>query len=145
MGKPAGSKKGGDIIATPDACHLPAPPPPAGPGGVPTVYVNKGSLSSADKATKKVLFDKKGVIVEDSEISRSMGDEPGCSNLPTPKGLMSQKNMGKIVFKTHSSKVKAEGKGVVTLGATTSHNGSGNANQPAGKFAVPGQVKIQCA
>lgn len=142
MGKPAATKKGGNCLAVPDTCHLPAPPPPAGPGGIPTPYPNKGDCSSADKATTKVLFQKKGVCVQDSEIPRSSGDEAGCSNLPTPKGLMSQKNMSKVVFKSYSSKVKAEGKGIVPAGATTAHNGSGNANAPAGKHAVPSQTKV---
>ena len=72
----------------------------------------------------------------------SHGDEPGVSNLPTPKGLMSQKNMDKIVFKTHSSKVKLQGKGAVTHTATTAHNGSGNVNVPVGTHAVPSQTKV---
>lgn len=142
MGKPAATKKGGECLAVPDTCHLPAPPPPAGPGGIPTPYPNKGSPSSADKVTKKVLMENKKVVVEDSEIPSSMGDEAGCSNLPTPKGLMSQKNTSKIVFKSHSSKVKAEGKGIVPAGATTAHNGTGNANAPAGKHMVPSQMKV---
>jgi hypothetical protein len=99
-------------------------------------------LSDTDKATKNVLFSNKGVVVEDSEVPRTIGDEPGVSNLPTPKGLMSQKNMGKAVFKTYSSKVKAEGKGVVTHTATTAHNGTGNMNMPAGTHMVPSQTKV---
>lgn len=145
MSKPASSKKGGECLAFPDTCHVPAPPPPAGPGGIPTPFPNKGACSSADKATKKVLAEKKGFCVEDSEIPSSMGDEAGCSNLPTPKGLMSQKNMNKVVFKSWSSKVKAEGKGIVPAGATTAHNGSGNQNQPAGAHVVPSQMKVWIA
>lgn len=129
-------------MAVPDTCHIPAPPPPAGPGGIPTPFPNKGSISSTDKATKKVKFNKKGVVKQDSKIGSSMLDEAGCSNLPTPKGLMSQKNMHEIEFKDYSSKVKAENKGVVPLLATTSHNGGGNDNQPMGKAIVPSQIKI---
>ncbi len=142
MGRPAATKKGGECIALPDTCHQPAPPPPAGPGGIPFPYPNKGSPSSADKVSTKVFAENKKVVLEDSEIPSSTGDEGGCSNLPTPKGLMSQKNTGKIVFKSHSSKVKAEGKGMVPAGATTAHNGSGNANAPAGKHATPSQTKL---
>ena len=133
MGQPAVTKQGGKCLAAPDTCHLPAPPPPAGPGGIPTPYPNKGDCSSADKTTKKVVFNKKKICVENSKLPRSSGDEAGCSNLPTPKGLMSQKNMGKIRFKSHSSKVKAENKGIVPLLATSAHNGSGNENAPMGK------------
>lgn len=142
MPLPAATKAGGQALATPDTCNIPAPPPPAGPGGIPTPFPNKASLSDTDKATKNVLFSNKGVVVEDSEVPRTMGDEPGVSNLPTPKGIMSQKNMGKAVFKSYSGKVKAEGKGVVTLTATTAHNGSGNMNMPAGSHIAPSQTKI---
>ena len=142
MTLPAATKAGGQALAAPDTCHIPAPPPPAGPGGIPTPFPNTAMLSDTDKATKKVLMSNKGVVVEDSEVPRTMGDEPGVSNLPTPKGLMSQKNMGKCIFKTYSGKVKAEGKGVVTHTATTAHNGSGNMNMPAGNHLSPSQVKI---
>lgn len=142
MGLPAATKKGGTALAAPDTCHIPAPPPPAGPGGIPTPFPNTAMLTQTDKCTEKVVFENKGVVVEDSEVPRTMGDEPGVSNLPTPKGLMSQKNMDKCVFKKHSSKVKAQGKGIVTHTAVTAHNGSGNANMPTGAHMVPSQVKV---
>lgn len=136
------TKGGGKCLAVPDTCHQPAPPPPAGPGGVPIPYPNKGEVRSSKKATKKVKFLKKGVIVEDSKIPRSSGDEGGCSQLPTPKGLMSQSNMGEIEYTSHSSKVKAENKGIVPMAAGTSHNGKGNDNAPKGKIIAPSQTKI---
>lgn len=139
---PAATKAGGTCLAAPDTCHIPAPPPPAGPGGIPTPFPNTGSLSSADKCTDKVQVQNKGACVEDSEMPSSSGDEAGVSNLPTPKGLMSQKNMSKVVFKTHSSKVKLQGKGAVTHTATTAHNGSGNVNVPVGAHTVPSQTKV---
>ena len=142
MPLPAATKAGGQALATPDVCNIPAPPPPAGPGGIPTPFPNTAMLSDTDKATKKVLIANKGIVVEDSEVPRTMGDEPGVSNLPTPKGIMSQKNMGKAIFKTHSGKVKAEGKGIVTHTAVTAHNGSGNMNMPAGNHMAPSQTKV---
>lgn len=135
---PAATKAGGTATAAPDTCHLPSPSPP---GGIPTPYVNVGSLDSTDKCTEKVVIMNKGACVEDSEMPSSHGDEAGCSNAPTPKGLVSQKNMGKVVFKTWSSKVKLEGKGAVTHTATTAHNGS-NANAPCGKHTVASQQKV---
>jgi hypothetical protein len=140
--KPSATKKGGMCMAFPDTCYLPAPPPPAGPGGIPIPYPNKGSNSDATKTTKKVYFEKKEVIIDGSEIPSTMGDEPGCSNLPTPKGLMSQMNTKKVVFKDPSSKVKAEGKGLICLLAGTEHNGMGNMNAKVGKHALPSQVKV---
>jgi hypothetical protein len=101
-----------------------------------------GMLNTASKVTTKVQVQNKGACVESSEMGSSRGDEPGVSNLPTPKGLMSQKNMGKVVFKTHSSKVKFQGKGVVRHTATTAHNGTGNVNMPMGAHMVPSQTKV---
>ncbi len=138
---PAATKAGGQALAVPDTCHIPAPPPPAGPGGIPTPFPNTATLTSADKCTDKVLVENKGACVEDSEVGTTQGDEAGVSNLPTPKGLMSQSNMGKMVFKKHSSKVKLQGKGAVTHTAMTAHNG-GNANSPAGTHMVPSQMKV---
>src|SRR5262252_4096886 len=137
---PAATKAGGTALATPDTCNMPTPSPP---GGIPTPYPNTASLDSADKCTEKVVIMNKGACVEDSEIGSSHGDEAGCSSAPTPKGLMSQKNMGKVVFKTYSSKVKLEGKGAVTHTASTAHNGDGNANAPAGKHMVASQHKVE--
>jgi len=142
MGFPAATKAGGTALGTPDTCNIPAPPPPAGPGGIPTPFPNTAMLNSADDCTDTVLVSNKGVCVEDSNVPSSHGDEPGVSNLPTPKGLMSQTNMGKVVFKTHSSKVKFQGKGVVTQTATTAHNGSGNPNDPVGTHSVPSQMTV---
>ena len=141
-GPPAATKDGGTALGTPDVCHIPAPPPPAGPGGIPTPFPNTGMLNTADKCTEKVQISNKGACVEDSEIPSSHGDEAGVSNLPTPKGVMSQTNMGKIIFKTHSSKVKLEGKAAVTLSAVTQHNGNGNMNDPVGTHTVPSQTKV---
>ena len=139
---PVATKSGGTCLAAPDVCHIPAPPPPAGPGGIPTPFPNTGMLNTCDKVTKKVVVISKGTCVEDSEMGSSRGDEAGVSNLPTPKGVMSQNNMSKVVFKTWSSKVKFEGKGVVRHTATTAHNGSGNANMPVGGHLVPSQTKV---
>ena len=139
---PAATKAGGTALGAPDVCHVPAPPPPAGPGGIPTPFPNTGMLNTCDKCTERVQVSNKGACVENSEMPSSRGDEPGVSNLPTPKGLMSQKNMNKVVFKTYSSKVKFEGKGVVRHTATTAHNGAGNANVPVGAHLVPSQTKV---
>lgn len=135
------TKKGGIAQATPDVCHIPAPPPPAGPGGIPTPFPNIASLSSCDNTIAKVLVEKKETIVEDSKVPSTKGDEAGCSNLPTPKGLVSQKNMGECHFKRYSAKVYFAGKKAVFHTAVTAHNGS-NANMPAGVHASPSQQKV---
>jgi hypothetical protein len=138
---PAATKKGGMAQGGPDVCHIPAPPPPAGPGGIPTPFPNMASVSGAEKTVGKVLIETKEVVVIDSEIPSSKGDEAGVSNLPTPKGLVSHKNMGECKFKKASSKVFAEDKAIVYHTVPTTHNGS-NANAPVGVFGVPSQMKV---
>lgn len=141
MPLPAATKAGGEALAAPDTCHIPAPPPPAGPGGIPTPFVNIATLSGVEKTTSRVLIETKEIVVTDSKVPSSKGDEPGVSNLPTPKGLISQKNMGECRFKKASSKVFAEGKNIVYHTAVTSHNGA-NANAPIGVLGVPSQMKV---
>jgi hypothetical protein len=142
MPTPAATTAGGSAIAAPDVCNIPAPPPPAGPGGIPTPFINKADLSSATEVDGSVLFDGKKVVVESSKVPRTSGDEAGVSSLPTPKGVQTATNMGEATFKNPSSKVKVAGKGVIGLLAPTAHNGSGNKNMPAGSHVVPSQTKI---
>lgn len=108
----------------PDVCYLPAPPPPSGPGGIPTPYPNAASLSNSKAVTSKVFIRNKKCLVEGSNIPSSTGDDPGCSsNIPPgQKGIKSRKNKGKCEFAQHSSKVKMEGKGVICLTASTKQN-----------------------
>ncbi len=130
------------MMMPPDVCYLPAPPPPpAGPGGIPTPYPNIGMKNQADKTTSsKVTIRNKEVLVEGSEIPSSKGDELGCSEIMPPgkKGLASMKNMDKVIFKKHSSTVKMEGKGVITHTCPTMHN----SNNTGGGHSVPSQTKV---
>ena len=138
-----GTTEGGKVIAlAPDVAYIPAPPPPAGPGGIPTPFPNMGSLSDAKKVTTKVLVKNKGALVEGAYIPSTSGDEPGCSQGPTPgiKGLKSRKNTAKVEFKQQSSTVKFEGKGVICLGAMAAHN----EENTMGKFSVPSQTTVDC-
>jgi hypothetical protein len=144
MQMPAATKKGGMAQATPDVCHVPAPPPPGGPGGIPTPFPNMASLSGCDKTVDKVLVEKKETIVEDSKVPSTKGDESGVSNLPTPKGLVSQSNLGECDFKKYSSKVYFKGKKAVHHTAATTHNGS-NPNMPAGIHSTASQQKVKVA
>jgi hypothetical protein len=141
MRMPAATKKGGMAQATPDVCHVPITAPP---GGVPTPFPNIANLNTCDKTVDKVLMEKKETIVEDSEVPNSKGDEAGSSSAPTPKGLVSQSNLGKCVFKAYSSKVFLKGKKAVYHTAMTAHNG-GNANAPAGTHTSASQSKVEVA
>jgi len=116
----------------PDVCKTPAPPGPP----VPIPYPNIGQLATATKVSTKVKIMNMPVVLEGSEIPMSQGDEAG-----TAGGVVSGKNMDKIVFKKGSSKVKIEGKGCAYLTCMTTHNGS-NANVPSGTQIAPSQAKV---
>ena len=129
---PASTKQGGTCFGIPDVCKTPAPPGPP----VPLPYPNFGMLNQATKASTKVKFAGKPAITIKSEIPRSSGDESG-----TAGGMVSNCNMGKVIFKQGSTKVKVEGQPCVHLTSMTSHNGV-NANMPSGLVIAPSQVKV---
>jgi hypothetical protein len=117
MGQPiATMTSGGMCIAFPDVCKTPTPG-----GTVPIPYPNLGDLGQAVKVSTKVKIKGKPVILEDSEIPATSGDEAGSAG-----GVTSGCIKGKVAFTTFSSKVKVEGKGVVRMGDSTQQN-KGNA------------------
>ena len=123
---PATTKEGGQATAGPETCVVPRSP--ADEVGIPLPYPNKGMVSQGkhgNAAVQKVLIEKKGIVPGRSRIPGSRGDEADSSTQPTPKGIMSQKSMDKIRYKSHSSKVKAEGKGIVPLLSDASAQGGG--------------------
>lgn len=128
---PASSKGGGTCMAVPDVCKVPAAPSP-----IPTPFPNTAMVANASKTSAKVLIENKDAVVETSEIPSSMGDEAG-----TAGGVVSSTFAQKVVFKLGSTKVMAEGKGMVFQTALTAHNGS-NANMPAGLHDSPSQTKV---
>ena len=121
-------------MGMPDVCKTPTPG-----GPVPIPYPNIGMLPQAQKTSTKVKIDGMVAIIETSEIPMSQGDEAG-----TAGGVVSGKNMDKIVFKKGSSKVLIEGKGCAYLTCMTAHNGA-NANMPAGQQIAPSQAKVMVA
>jgi hypothetical protein len=102
----------GICFAFPDICQTPSPS-----GTVPIPYPNIAQLSSVSDSASSVNAGGKPVVTEASSISTSSGDEAGAGG-PGPKG--------KCTFTTSSKTVKANGKGIVRLGDSTSQNG-GNA------------------
>ena len=117
MGQPIATKTAGGIcFAFPDVCLTPTPG-----GPVPIPYPNTGDLGQAVKVSTSVTIGGKPVILADSEIPTTTGDEPGSVG-----GVSSGMIKGKVTFVTFSTKVKVEGKGVVRLGDTTQQN-NGNA------------------
>jgi hypothetical protein len=138
-----GTTEGGLSTALgPDICYVKAPDPPAGPGGFPIPFPNIAMVRNAVDTVKddKVLIRNKKPLVEGSNIPASTGDEPGSSPGPVPgkEGMKSRVNTGKCEFKQHSQKVKFGGKGVICLGASTTHN---DGNIP-GMFGVPSQMTV---
>jgi len=113
MAQPITTKSsGGMCFAFPDVCKTPTPG-----GPVPIPYPNIGDLSQATQTSQSVKINGKPIILEDSEIPTSSGDEAGSVG-----GVVSGKIKGKVTFATYSSTVKVEGKGVVRMGDTTRQN-----------------------
>ncbi|HEY4248308.1 MAG TPA: DUF4150 domain-containing protein [Lacunisphaera sp.] len=131
-GLPASTKGGGMCQGMPDVCKTPAPPAPP----VPIPYPNIGQMTMAVKTALKVKIVGMPVVIEMSEIPMSQGDEAGVAG-----GVVSGKNMDKIVVKKGSMKVQVEGKGCAYLTCMTAHNGA-NANMPAGAQIAPSQAKV---
>ena len=92
----------GITIAFPDVCKTPSP---AGP--IPIPYPNIAQSTDTAKGSKKVTMDGNPICLEDSNFSRSSGDEPGSAG-----GVVSSKFKGKAEFVNYSFDVKVEGKSV---------------------------------
>ncbi|NTX02657.1 PAAR-like domain-containing protein [Myxococcus sp. CA040A] len=100
--------------AAPDVCKVPTPG-----GPVPTPFVNSAEDSMLTKGSKSVTINGHPVALTDSELSVSLGDEPG-----TAGGLISSKFKGKMAWGSGSVDVKIEGKGVARYLDVTLHNGN---------------------
>ncbi len=123
---------GGECAGFPDVCKTPSPG-----GPVPVPYPNMAMLTDADGGTcsQKVKIGGKKVVTAKTEIRSSSGDEAG-----TAGGVVSSKNMGEATFKKYSSKVTAEGEGVVYVTCATGQNGT-NANLPGAQVS-PSQTDV---
>lgn len=131
---PASTNGGGQAMAMPDVCKVPAPPAPP----VPTPFPNIAMLNQADGSTcssRVRILNRKACTLR-TEIARTSGDEVG-----TLKGLVSNMNMDKALFRRGSARVKVEGAALVTAMAPTAQNGS-NANAPLGTQLSPSQTKV---
>ncbi|MCF6227965.1 MAG: DUF4150 domain-containing protein [Planctomycetes bacterium] len=131
---PASTMAGGQCMGMPDTCLTPAPPAPP----VPVPYPNIAMCMQANpgSCTKKVKIANMSVIVVNSQIVMTSGDEAGVNG-----GVMSGQFKGPAKFKRGSSKVKAEGKNICFLTSTVGQNGS-NPNVPAGTQIAPSQVMV---
>ena len=108
MGQPI-TVTDGICFAFPDVCLTPAPPS----SPVPIPYPNIAQLADATGTATNVNAGGKPVVTEASSISTSSGDEAGSSS----------PNKGECKFTKFSATVKANGKGIVRLGDSTTQNG----------------------
>ncbi len=115
MGQPITTTVG-ICFAFPDVCQTLVP---GSPSPVPVPYPNIGQLSLAAPVASSVLVGGNPVVTSNSEIETTTGDEAGSAAGP---GTFA----GKVVFKTSSQSVNAEGNGVVRMFDTTEQN-NGNA------------------
>jgi len=109
-------------FAFPDVCLTPAPPGP----DIPIPYPNIAQLANATPVSgtngDPVMAEGTAILLEDSEVSTSSGDEAGVSGGVANGGT----NMGPCRMTTFSSSVFINGKAVVRFGDTTEQN-DGNA------------------
>jgi hypothetical protein len=131
---PMSTKAAGTSMVMPDVCKTPAPPAPP----IPVPYPNIAMFNQANPGTcsKTVKADGHPVVTKETLISMTSGDEAGVAG-----GMVSGMIKGPAKAKTFSKKVKADGKEVVFLTCTISHNGS-NANAPVGTHTVPSQAVV---
>ncbi|HHM04785.1 MAG TPA: DUF4150 domain-containing protein [Gammaproteobacteria bacterium] len=131
---PMSTMMGGTALATvPDVCKVPAPPAPPIPTPFPNIAQLNQTLPPTASKTVKVL--NQAVVLKNSQISMSSGDEAG-----TLGGVTSSMIKGPVKFSTASALVKIEGQAAVYLTCQTQHNGS-NANT-IGVHAAPSQTVV---
>ncbi len=132
-----GSTKGGGMCAAGggapiDICKIPAPPAPFAPAPFPNLV----QCPAASGESSKVKFCNSPALTKSSSFSSSQGDEAG-----TLKGMVAPFNMSKVEYKLASSKVKCQGKPVVTVTKMTAHNGA-SPNAPPGLQVAPSQTSV---
>lgn len=115
------------IQVAPDTCFFPAPPPPAGPKGIPTPMgctTNTGKIKSG-KANG--VRHKNGEVANVKSTFPSIkGNEPGVGDLPPgnpKKGLVSGVNTGFADVKKGCPNCKAGGKDFVWFSSPGMGNG----------------------
>lgn len=131
---PAATKAGGNAMAFPDTCKVPAPPAPP----VPTPFPNIAMLNQANPATCALMVKimNQPAAHKSTMITMSSGDEAGVAG-----GLVSGMIKGPATFKMGVMKVKIAGNDAINQMKTAGQNGT-SANAPAGTLLTPSQVKV---
>lgn len=124
MGQPI-AVADGIAFAFPDVCLTPAPPS----SPVPIPYPNIAQLSNASDTSEDngdpVRAGGMAILVEDSYVSDSNGNEAGSNG-----GVTTGVTQGACLFSSFSSSVKIHGRGVVRFGDTTDQNCSSSSGGP---------------
>jgi hypothetical protein len=130
----ASTRGGGMCLVVPDTCLVPAPPAPP----IPTPFPNIAQCTDANPGlcSLKVKIMNMPVILANSMIMMSAGDEAGSAG-----GVMSGMIKGPCSYKKGSAKVSIEGKPCATLMSLVAQNGA-SANAPAGMQIAPSQAKV---
>lgn len=131
---PVATMAGGQCMGFPDTCKTPTPG-----GPVPVPYPNIAMLNQANggSCASKLKIENQKVLIASSTVTMSSGDEAGSIG-----GVISNMIKGPAKPKRSSSKVKADGKGVVFQTCTFGQNGN-NANVPAGTLVSCAQMKVK--
>jgi len=109
------------VGVAPNVCLVPAPPPPAGPQGIPTPFpIMTDSSSIAESPADGVEHGGKKVMNTDSVASGIKGNEAGVGNLPPTKpekDILTMVNQSKAYATVGCFTVKMGGKPVVFVGS----------------------------
>jgi hypothetical protein len=107
-------------VAFPDTCKT-----QVGPATTPLPYPNVADTSDSkgSSCSKKVVIENKKICLKKSEISTSVGDEPGAL-----KGTLSNQNKGKAFWTEWYDKVLVEGQPIVYWTCGTEQNCAASSN-----------------
>lgn len=111
---PVTQNGGARAVAPVDLCLTPVGPGPMAP--VP--YVNVAQASALQGGSTQVTIGGSAVMLADSTLRRSSGNEPGLGG-----GVRSKMQRGPAQALQHSLVVTIEGQGVVRVGDITLQNG----------------------
>lgn len=123
----------GLVSFLPDPCLTPAPPAPP----VPIPYPNIAMSQDTDKGSKTVKVDGNPIMLQDSEFSKSTGDEAGSVG-----GVASGVTKGKAKFVNYSFDVMVDGKNVPRMGDMMLGNQSAAPNTPPMPEVQPPSIVI---
>jgi len=131
---PISTMMGGTVNNTvPDVCKVPQPTGPPVPTPFPNIAQVMQTMPPTASKIVKVL--NQSVVLKQSQISMSSGDEAGILG-----GVKSNMIKGPVKFITASLLIKIEGQNVIYQTCTTEQNGT-NSNT-AGLQSAPSQTMV---